>query len=115
MTKATIKLINEKVNELNALVEKKSGNKNPDYYKTLKESRLWVAIQMLITNPEGPATEDYIALLAQPAVQKTVIEVKEGDDFLELSKKYIDKPGSAILKAIETAGLKLEGVKVVKA
>ena len=41
MTKAAIKLINEKVNELDALVEKKSGNKNPDYYKTLKEKKLW--------------------------------------------------------------------------
>ena len=115
MTKATIKLINEKVNELNALVEKKSGNKNPDYYKTLKESKLWTAIQMLVADPEGTATEDYIATLAQPMTQKTVIEIQEGDNFLELTKKYINKPGAAIIKAIEEQGFKLDGMTVVKA
>lgn len=115
MTKVTIKLINEKVNELNALVEKKSGNKNPDYYKTLKESKLWTAIQMLVTDPEGTATEDYIAALAQPMTQRTVIEIREGDNFLELTKKYINKPGAAIIKAIEEQGFKLDGMTVVKA
>ena len=115
MTKATIKLINEKVNELNALVEKKSGNKNPDYYKTLKESKLWTAIQMLVTVPEETATEDYIASLAQPMTQRTVIEIQEGDNFLELTKKYINKPGAAIVKAIEEQGFKLDGMIVVKA
>ena len=115
MTKATIKLINEKVNELNALVEKKSGNKNPDYYKTLKESKLWTAIQMLVTWPEKADTDDYIAALAQPTTQKTVIEIQEGDNFLELTKKYINKPGAAIIKAIEERGFKLDGMTVVKA
>lgn len=115
MTKAAIKLINEKVNELNALVEKKSGNKNPDYYKTLKESKLWTAIQMLVTYPEKAATEDYIIALAQPMTQKTVIEIQEGDNFLELTKKYINKPGAAIIKAIEEQGFKLDGMTVVKA
>ena len=115
MTKATIKLMNEKVNELEDRVEKKSGNKNPDYYKTLNEFKLWCAIKLLATEPESEATEEYITKLAQPMAQKTVIEVNEGDNFLDLTKKYINKPGSAILKAIEAAGFKLDGMTVVKA
>ena len=114
--KTLVTAVTSKFNEVAALTEKKSGNKNPDYYKTLKEMKLWTIINGLLTKGvDDKTTLSLIEELAQPTKQKTVIEVKEGDNFLELTKKYIDKPGASILKAVEAQGFKLDGMTVVKA
>lgn len=108
-------MVENKFNEVAALTEKKSGNKNPDYYKTLKEKKLWNIILELMTNGETDTVHALLNEIAQPAKAKTVIEIQEGDNFLELAKKYINKPGAAIIKAIEEQGFKLDGMTVVKA
>jgi hypothetical protein len=114
--KTLVTSVTNKFNEVAALTEKKSGNKNPDYYKTQKEMKLWKVILGLLT--KGVEDQETISLLEElvaPAKQKVVIDVKEGDNFLELTKKYINKPGASILKAIEAQGFKLDGMTVVKA
>lgn len=112
-----------KVEELGHLVESKSGNKNPDYYKTLKEMELWCIIQSLLSMPgdEDVTFNDtimkYFEECSAGIKRAVVIEVHEGDDTLQLLEKYdgVKDVYKKIKKACEDAGLKIEGSTIVKA
>lgn len=112
-----------KVEELGKLVEAKSGNKNPDYYKTLKEMKLWCIIQSLLSMPgdEDVSFNDtimkYFEECSAGIKRAVVIEVHEGDDTLQLLEKYdgVKDIYKKIKKACEDAGLKIEGSTIVKA
>ena len=112
-----------KTTELCHLVEAKSGNKNPDYYKTLKEYKLWCIIQGLLEDMGdgevhiSPLTETYFKELSAGIKRAVVIEVHEGDDTLQLLEKYdgVKDVYKKIKKACEDAGLKIEGSTIVKA
>lgn len=112
-----------KVSELDCLVASKSGNKNPDYYKTLKEMKLWCIIQSLLSMPgdEDVTLNDtimkYFEECSAGIKRAVVIEVHEGDDTLQLLEKYdgVKDVYKKIKKACEDAGLKIEGSTIVKA
>ena len=112
-----------KVEELGNLVKAKSGNKNPDYYKTLKEMKLWCIIQSLLSMPgdEDVTFNDtitkYFEECSAGIKRAVVIEVHEGDDTLQLLEKYdgVKDVYKKIKKACEDAGLKIEGSTIVKA
>lgn len=114
-----------KCEELEMLVDVKSGNKNPDYYKTLKELKLWCIIQALLNASYdredemylNETIETYFKELAQGIKRGTVIEVHEGDNALELLDKYKDVKDvwNKLKKACDDAGLKIVGSNVVKA
>lgn len=112
-----------KVSELDCLVASKSGNKNPDYYKTLKELKLWCIIQSLLSIPgdEDVTLNDtimkYFEECSAGIKRAVVIEVHEGDDTLQLLEKYdgVKDVYKKIKKACEDAGLKIEGSTIVKA
>lgn len=112
-----------KVSELDCLVASKSGNKNPDYYKTLKELKLWCIIQALLSMPgdEDVTLNDtimkYFEECSAGIKRAVMIEVHEGDDTLQLLEKYdgVKDVYKKIKKACEDAGLKIEGSTIVKA
>ena len=112
-----------KVEELGHLVESKSGNKNPDYYKTLKEYKLWCIIQGLLENmeegdvPISYLTETYFKECAAGIKRAVVIEVHEGDNVMELLEKYdgVKDIYKKLKKACEDAGLMIDGPTIVKA
>ena len=112
-----------KVEELGNLVKAKSGNKNPDYYKTLKEHKLWCIIQELLEDMgEGevhisPLTETYFKECAAGIKRAVVIEVHEGDNVMELLEKYdgVKDIYKKLKKACEDAGLMIDGPTIVKA
>ena len=112
-----------KTTELEYLVESKSGNKNPDYYKTLKEMKLWCIIQALLSMPgdEDVTFNDtimkYFEECSAGIKRATVIEVHEGDNVLQLLEKYKDVKDAytKIRKACDNAGLKINGASIVKA
>ena len=112
-----------KTTELGHLVESKSGNKNPDYYKTLKEHKLWCIIQGLLENMGDEEvhisylTETYFKECAAGIKRAVVIEVHEGDDVMELLEKYdgVKDIYKKLKKACEDAGLMIDGPTIVKA
>ena len=119
----TMEMINgltRRVEELAQLVEKKSGNKNPDYYKTLKEYRMLKVIVGLIDNNIGidQDTQSWLEEYSQGSASgnKIVIEVKEGDNVLELMDKYesVKDVWNRIKDAVAKAGLRIEGSVIVK-
>ena len=116
-------LVQNKVDVCGKAVLAKSGNKNPDYYKTQKEFRMWKIVQGLLEDMgEGEVhlTEEvqgYFSLLTMGDSNRVVIEVHEGDNALELLDKYKDVKDvwNKIKKVCDAAGLKIVGSSVVKA
>lgn len=112
-----------KVSELDCLVASKSGNKNPDYYKTLKELKLWCIIQSLLSMPgdEDVTFNDtimkYFEECSAGIKRAVVIEVHEGDDVMELLEKYdgVKDIYKKLKRACEDAGLMIDGPTIVKA
>ena len=112
-----------KTTELGLLVESKSGNKNPDYYKTLKEHKLWYFIQGLLEDMEDGEvhisylTETYFKECAAGIKRAVVIEVHEGDNVMELLEKYdgVKDIYKKLKKACEDTGLMIDGPTIVKA
>lgn len=99
-----------KVAELKALTEKKSGNKNPDYYKTQKEYHLW---SLLCGALYGDFDEALFNKLLEGGNKKTY-ELHAGDNAFEIMKKY-DLKLEQLEKAMTANGLKLQGFTIVKA
>lgn len=118
-----LKSSTHKVYELESLVSAKSGNKNPDYYKTLKEYKLWYIIDQLILDiGEGEihldeAATQYFKECSEGIKRGVQIEVHEGDNALELLNKYegVKDLWNKIKKACDSAGLKIVGSSIVKA
>lgn len=116
-------MANGKTTELGYLVDSKSGNKNPDYYKTLKEYKLWCIIQGLLEDMgDGEVhishlTETYFKECAAGIKRAVVIEVHEGDNVMELLEKYdgVKDIYKKLKKACEDAGLRIDGPTIVKA
>ena len=116
-------MANGKTTELVHLVDSKSGNKNPDYYKTLKEYKLWCIIQGLLEDMgDGEVhvshlTETYFKECAAGIKRAVVIEVHEGDNVMELLEKYdgVKDIYKKLKKACEDAGLMIDGPTIVKA
>ena len=112
-----------KVSELDCLVASKSGNKNPDYYKTLKEMKLWCIIQSLLSMPGdedvtfNATIMKYFEECAAGIKRAVVIEVHEGDNVMELLEKYdgVKDIYKKLKKACEDAGLIIDGPTIVKA
>ena len=112
-----------KIEELDNLVKAKSGNKNPDYYKTLKEMKLWCIIQALLAMPgdDDVTLNDtimkYFEECSAGIKRGVTVEVHEGDTALELLDRYKDVKDiwNKIKKACDDAGLKIVGSNVVKA
>ena len=116
--------VQNKVKELEMLVDAKSGNKNPDYYKTLKEMKLWRIIQALLAMLDGgddvtfnDTIMEYFEECSAGIKRGVTVEVHEGDNALELLDKYKDVKDiwNKIKKACNDAGLKIVGSNVVKA
>lgn len=111
-----------KVAELEQVLVTKAGNKNPDYYKTQKEYRLWMIIYGLLNDMgEGEIhinedVQKYFTELSQGIKRPIVVEVHEGDNVLELLDKYngVKDVYNKIKKACADAGLKIEGSSIVK-
>lgn len=109
--------------ELEQLVEVKSGNKNPDYYKTLKEMKLWSIIGALLAIPgddDIPLSDTIMKYFEECSAgikRGVTVEVHEGDNALELLDRYKDVKDiwNKIKKACDDAGLKIVGSNVVKA
>lgn len=109
--------------ELEQLVEAKSGNKNPDYYKTLKEMKLWYIIQALSAMPGdddvtfSDTIMKYFEECSAGIKRGVTVEVHEGDNALELLDRYKDVKDiwNKIKKACDDAGLKIVGSNIVKA
>jgi hypothetical protein len=99
-----------KVAELKALVEKKSDNKNPDYYKTQREFHLWTLIEGALY---GNVDEALLNKLLEGGNRKT-FEIHEGDNAFEIMKKH-DLKLEQLEKAMAANGLKLQGYTIVKA
>ena len=111
-----------KVAELEQVLVTKAGNKNPDYYKTQKEYRLWMIIYGLLNDMgEGEIhinedVQKYFTELSQGIKRPIIVEVHEGDNVLELLDKYngVKDVYNKIKKACADAGLKIEGSSIVK-
>lgn len=109
--------------ELEQLVEAKSGNKNPDYYKTLKEMKLWCIIQALLAMPGdddvtfSDTIMKYFEECSAGIKRGVTVEVHEGDNALELLDRYKDVKDiwNKIKRACDDAGFKIVGSNVVKA
>lgn len=102
-------------------VESKSSNKNPNYYSTLKEYRLWLIIQELIStnkdDKEIVLSEESMEYITQHTNNKRCsVVVSEGDDLLSLLEKYKDVKDvyGKIMKSCAEQNLKIEGNKIVK-
>ncbi len=108
-----------KVNEVATLVEKKSGNKNPDYYKTLKEYKLWKVVDnlMAIIKTDVVLDKDVEQMfneLIEGGNKKVFIQLNEGDDVIEYMSSHPTIKYESIKKYLEKNGLTLKGSKVSK-
>ena len=115
---ALLHAMENKVAELAQLVEKKSGNKNPDYYKTLKEFRLVRVVVGLLGAGIDQDTQTWLEEYSQSSVtgNRIVIPVKEGDNVLDIMDKHQDVKDiwNRVKKAVSDAGLRIEGSVIVK-
>lgn len=108
--------------ELERIVSAKSGNKNPDYYKTLREYKLWTIIEAILldtTSEEvhlGEVPEQFFKECSMGIKKGVTIEVHEGDNALDLLAKYdgVKDIWNKILKACDDAGLKIKGSDIVR-
>lgn len=113
-------LLLTKCMEMKDSVESKSSNKNPNYYSTLKEYRLWLIIQNLVSlnnNEDIDLDEESINYILQYTTNKhNSVIVNEGDDLLSLLEKYKDVKDvyNKIMKSCTEQGLKIDGNKIVK-
>lgn len=118
----TIEMVMKCESRASEILDKIEGKKkNPDYYKNQKEARMLLILRDTLKalssytdeNPlqgdENVWFEDIVA-----GVKRTTIEVHEGDNFLELAKKYMNKTTEQLMKAITSAGYHLDGITVVK-
>ena len=102
------------------LVEKKSSNKNPDYYKTLKEYKMWKVIYNLVSLNDitGEITLDKeVEQMFNELIEggnKTFISLEEGDDVIEYMAAHPTVKYENIKKHLEKKGLTLKGSKVSK-
>lgn len=107
-----------KVAELAQLVAGKAGKKNPDYYKTLKEYRMAKTIYGLLGAGIDKDTQEWLEEYSSGTTggNKIVIDVHEGDNVLVLLDKYnnVKDVYNRIKKAVDEAGLKIEGSSIVK-
>lgn len=80
--------------ELENLVAVKSINKNPDYYKTLKEFKLWQVITGLINDMGAgevhinETLQDYFLELSADTKHIVKIDVEEGDNIKDVYDRY---------------------------
>lgn len=114
-------LLLTKCMEMKDSVESKSSNKNPNYYSTLKEYRLWLIIQELISSNKDDKdvvlSEENMEYIIQYTNNKRCnVVVSEGDDLLSLLEKYKDVKDiyGKIMKSCSEQNLKIEGNKIVK-
>lgn len=113
-------LLLTKCMEMKDSVESKSSNKNPNYYSTLKEYRLWLIIQNLVlsnNNEDIDLDEENINYILQYTTNKhNSVIVNEGDDLLSLLEKYKDVKDvyNKIMKSCTEQNLKIDGNKIVK-
>lgn len=118
----TIEMVMKCESRASEILDKIDGKKkNPDYYKNQKEARMLLILRdtlkaLSLYTDENPLQgdenvwfEDIVA-----GVKRTTIEVHEGDNFLELAKKYMNKTTEQLMKAITDAGYHLDGITVVK-
>lgn len=117
-------LAQNKCKEMELIVACKSGNKNPDYYKSLKEFKLWQIITGLLNTMEddkeikiNATLQDYFIELSQGGKRGTQIIVQEGDNVLQLLDKYKDIKDvwNKLKKACDESGLKIVGSDIVRA
>ena len=102
--------IESKLASLKAVVEKKSGNKNPDYYKSLKEYRLLSYIYGLQEVGISAELEEWFQdYISNDAGGKPLVHVQKGDTLMGLIAKYPDTKDivNKIKKACDKAGLTL--------
>lgn len=117
--------MNDKVvavmDRIEELVEKKSSNKNPDYYKTLKEYKMWRVIYNLVILNDitgeidlDKEVEQMFNELIEGGNKKTFISLEEGDDVIEYMAAHPTVKYENIKKYLEKKGLILKGSKVSK-
>ena len=114
-------LLNAKCMEMQDSVESKSSNKNPNYYSTLKEYRLWLVIRNLISlndndNDIDLDEENINYILQYTTSRHNSVVVNEGDDLLSLLEKYKDVKDvyNKIMKSCTEQNLKIDGNKIVR-
>ena len=102
-----LEMMENKLAELEALVEKKSGNKNPDYYKTQREYKLFQYLYLSERGEGIPQDMEEWFISYLKGVQRTAVIVQEGDALMSLLKKYEETKDiyNKIMKAAEKEGL----------
>jgi hypothetical protein len=119
--KEVITLIDERIDTLNTKCISATKH-NPDYYKSLKELRLTSFIKRLMLriypNDEDIVGQGDCETIISLCVTKevTTIEVKEGDNVLDLLDRYKDVKDvyNKIKKACGNKGLTIKGSNIVK-
>lgn len=119
----TIKLIDEKVDELKATIASLKTNdtltkstRGTQLYARGRERRVLQLVKELISNcnAETKLSESsmntlvLITTLASERVKQQAVEVKEGDKLMDLLKKYEDRKD--ILKKLQAAAEKIDCV-----
>lgn len=126
-------LVEEKIADLKSQIATMKTNeavskntRGTQLYKLGRERRVLHLINALLTQIEDVKLEKddldtfvLVTILSEERANRTLIEVKEGDNILELMQKYEDKKDlqKKLVAACEKAGLKLDYStgKVVKA
>ena len=119
----SVKLIDEKVNELKATIASLKTNealskstRGTQLYARGRERRVLLLIRELISNCNAETklseasmdTFVLITTLASERTQQKAVEVKEGDKLMDLLKKYEDRKD--ILKKLQAAAEKIDCV-----
>lgn len=112
-------MIRERWQQLKAEVEERSKHKNPMYYKALENYR-WCSIVMELMEGDWPMDNEVEAVCGvkvtrQQTVSDLVLDVKEGDNVMEILNKYRDTVPDIhdrLQAAVKQAGLVVEGFYV---
>lgn len=115
-----VRMCGKKVIDVSEIAERKSSNKNPDYYKTLKELKLWKVLKEVLECykeeylPLDGSTEQIFNELIEGGNKKNIIHLEEGDDVIEYMSSHPTVKYENIKKYLEKEGLTLKGSKVSK-
>lgn len=112
-------MIKERWQQLKAEVEERSKHKNPMYYKALENYR-WCSIVMELMEGDWPMDNEVEAVCGvkvtrQQTVSDLVLDIKEGDNVMEILNKYRDTVPDIhdrLQAAVKQAGLVVEGFYV---
>ena len=112
----SLEMIRTRWSQLKAEVDERSKHKNPMYYKALENYR-WCSMVMSLMEGDWPMDNEVEAVCGvkqprQQSVSGLVLDVKEGDNVMDILDKYRDTVPDIhdrLKEAVKQAGLVVEG------